>query len=115
MSDAAAIKLRRAAVEMQRAEPSAPGPQEVVPMARTRRARVTLARVVFAVTAACAAAAAPAHAGLLDALSGCPSTPPATAAFARFLDPLPYVPLPDGGFESGADGWSLGGASVVTG
>lgn len=36
--------------------------------------------------------------------------------FLRFLDPLPYVLAPNGGFESGANGWRLsGGAKVVSG
>jgi hypothetical protein len=34
----------------------------------------------------------------------------------RWLDPLPYFPATNGGFESGATGWTLtGGAKVVSG
>ena len=47
-------------------------------------------------------------------LLGCGYEP--THPFLRFLDPLPYVPAPDGGFEGGAAGWKLtGGARVVAG
>ena len=57
--------------------------------------------------------AKPASAGE-PTLLGCgyePETP-----FLRFLDPLPYVLAPDGGFEDGAAGWKLsGGARVVSG
>jgi hypothetical protein len=36
--------------------------------------------------------------------------------FMRWLDPMRYTLTPDGGFESGARGWTLrGGAAVVTG
>jgi hypothetical protein len=36
--------------------------------------------------------------------------------FLRWLDPMQYTLTPDGGFESGARGWTLkGGASVVSG
>lgn len=64
--------------------------------------------------------------------TGCLAASPATAAggdgsllgcgygasqpFLRFLDPLPYTLMPDGGFEAGAAGWKLsGGARVATG
>ena len=47
-------------------------------------------------------------------LLGCGYEP--TSPFLRFLDPLPYVLAPDGGFEGGAAGWKLtGGARVVSG
>ncbi len=36
--------------------------------------------------------------------------------FMRWLDPMPYVLAPDGGFEEKASGWTLsGGARVVSG
>jgi hypothetical protein len=38
-----------------------------------------------------------------------------TTVFARFGDRRHYVPAPDGGFEAGAEGWTLDGASVVDG
>jgi hypothetical protein len=58
---------------------------------------------------------ATAHAGsLLDSLDSCPAVD-TSPAFAQFLDPLPYSLLPDGGFEAGATGWSLSGASVASG
>ena len=40
----------------------------------------------------------------------------ASQPFLRFLDPLPYTLVPDGGFEAGGAGWDLdGGARVVSG
>jgi len=55
----------------------------------------------------------PARAGE-PTLLGCGYDP--VHPFVRFLDPLPYTPVPDGGFERGALGWTLsGGARVVSG
>ena len=49
-----------------------------------------------------------------DSLLGCGHQ--ASSPFLRFLDPLPYTLMPDGGFEAGAAGWRLsGGARVVSG
>jgi hypothetical protein len=48
------------------------------------------------------------------ALASCTSRPTSTP-FARFGDAAAYTLLAGGTFESGAPGWSLGGASVVTG
>jgi hypothetical protein len=63
--------------------------------------------------AAAGLATTTAHAGDRTLL-GCGDT--ATQPFLRFLDPLPYTLAPDGGFESGAAGWTLsGGARVVSG
>lgn len=57
--------------------------------------------------------AKPARAGE-PTLLGCGYEP--TRPFLRFLDPLPYVLAPEGGFEAGAAGWKLtGGARVVAG
>ena len=51
----------------------------------------------------------PAHA------AGCPDQPLART-FQPWLDPAWYQAAPDGGFESGGDGWRLsGGAAVVAG
>jgi hypothetical protein len=51
----------------------------------------------------------PAHA------AGCPDQPLAQT-FQPWLDPAWYAAAPDGGFEAGADGWTLGaGAAVVAG
>jgi len=56
-------------------------------------------------------AASPASAGLGIA---CPDA--TTKAFAQFDDPANYAFVPNGGFESGASGWTLsGGASVISG
>ena len=61
------------------------------------------------------ATAAPAHAGLLvESAEDC--TPQATKqVFLPWLDPLNYVPVKGGDFESGAGGWKLSGARVVDG
>jgi hypothetical protein len=51
----------------------------------------------------------PAHA------AGC-SEQPLDRTFRPWLDPAWYIPAPDGGFESGASGWTLEhGAAVVDG
>jgi hypothetical protein len=75
-------------------------------------ARVLVAALVaFALLATLNAK--PAEAGE-PTLLGCGYEP--THPFLRFLDPLPYVLAPDGGFERGAAGWKLtGGARVVSG
>jgi hypothetical protein len=80
----------------------------------TRRAlRPVLA--VLAAGAAVLGAAAPASANLLAASADdCPAVSTARV-FAPWLDPASYFLAPDGGFEAGADGWDLGGASVVAG
>ena len=73
-------------------------------------------RILVALTAVLAlvcVTASPAKAGD-DSLLGCGYE--ASYPFLRFLDPLPYTLLPDGGFEAGAAGWRLsGGAKVVSG
>lgn len=75
------------------------------------------ARLLVAILAALAVLAVlvakPARAGE-PTLLGCGYEP--SHPFLRFLDPLPYVLAPDGGFEGGAAGWKLsGGAKVVAG
>jgi hypothetical protein len=58
------------------------------------------------------AAAAPAGAAVLK---GCPDRP-MSQPFVRWLDPISYTLVQNGGFESGSTGWQLrGGAAVVTG
>jgi hypothetical protein len=72
-----------------------------------------LGLIVLTAVAAMLAAATPARAGN-GSLLGCGDT--STQPFMRFLDPLPYTLAPDGGFEGGAEGWTLsGGARVVSG
>jgi len=57
-------------------------------------------------------AAAPAGATVL---SGC-SDRAMSRPFLRWLDPISYTLAPNGGFESGGQGWQLrGGAAVVSG
>ena len=51
--------------------------------------------------------------GLLNLNSSCGST--GTQVFAPWGDTSSYFLAPNGGLESGSTGWSLGGASVVSG
>ena len=72
-----------------------------------------LLAIAGALVALAAAGASPARAGG-ESLLGCGHEP--VHPFLRWLDPLPYVLLPGGDFESGAAGWKLtGGARVVDG
>jgi hypothetical protein len=76
----------------------------------------TRAAAVFAVVVAALAAAPAANAGLLVASAPSCDETVLERPFARWLDPLSYTLVPDGGFEQGAAGWSLsGGAEVVDG
>lgn len=62
--------------------------------------------------AAAAFSTAPAGAALAG---GCPERD-MSRPFLRWLDPIAYTLVPNGGFESGASGWQLrGGATVVAG
>src|SRR3954453_1843460 len=64
---------------------------------------------------ALALAAQPSHAGVLTASAPeCPQ-PPSSQVFRPWLDIAKYQPAPDGGFEAGATGWDLDGATVVAG
>ncbi len=78
------------------------------PFLRRVRAVVVLGLVGGAI--AMAMGAAPASAGLGLACPSATSNP-----FARWSDNANYVFAPDGGFESGANGWALSGARVVSG
>jgi hypothetical protein len=42
-------------------------------------------------------------------------SPGGQTVFAQFRDSRNYLPVPDGGFENGATGWTLRGAAVVEG
>jgi hypothetical protein len=75
-----------------------------------RRVRVILALAVAATTATLVVGVAPAGAGLGIA---CPN--PTTVPFAPWADYANYAFLPDGGFESGASGWTLSGGASVRG
>jgi hypothetical protein len=73
-----------------------------------RRLGAVFALVIGIVTAT----AAPAGATLLN---GCPDQK-MSRPFLRWLDPISYTLAPNGGFESGSQGWQLrGGATVVSG
>jgi len=67
--------------------------------------------------AAGALAVPAANAGLLDPVLGlvAPSCGSASYPFAQFGDAHSYYPLPNNGFEGGAYGWRLSGATVVSG
>jgi hypothetical protein len=79
----------------------------------TRLAGRILVAALAAVALLAVVGAKPAQAGE-PSLLGCGDEP--SHPFMRFLDPLPYVLAPDGGFERGAAGWKLtGGARVVSG
>jgi hypothetical protein len=68
----------------------------------------------LAVMASLAAAPA-AHAGVLVSSAPKCEVQSSTRPFLRWLDPLPYTPVPGGAAES-ADGWKLtGGATIATG
>jgi hypothetical protein len=77
-----------------------------------RRSAVSLV-LVTALVALCASSA---NAGLIGSLVGndCPTS--GTQVFAPWNDLHSYYLAPNGGLESGSNGWSLsGGASVVSG
>ncbi len=81
-------------------------------MAGTLKGRVGIAGIVVGLVLAVAPGVASAADG--DLLAPCPGQV-GSQPFARFLDPATYVIAPNGDIESGATGWSLSGASVVSG
>jgi hypothetical protein len=77
-----------------------------------RNIRTVLA-ALGATAAVALAGAAPAPAGILvESAPGCTS-PDSDQVFSPWVDYASYFLAPDGGFESGADGWALDGASVA--
>jgi hypothetical protein len=75
----------------------------------------TFGGLALALTSLLLAFAAPAHAGVLvESADECPELA-TKQVFLRWLDPLNYVPVHAGDFESGAAGWKLNGAKVVDG
>lgn len=76
------------------------------------KGRLGIAGVVVGLALAVAPGmASAATGGLLAPCAGQVGSHP----FAQFLDPLTYVLAPNGGLESGSTGWTLKGASVVSG
>jgi hypothetical protein len=71
-------------------------------------------RPLAALCAAAAVFALPATASADVGYSGC-DDPGSSAVFAPWLDYANYFLAPDGGFENGAAGWALDGASVGAG
>jgi hypothetical protein len=74
------------------------------------RTRPLFALAVMLVATALSAAPASAQLGP----SGC-DTPDSSPVFSPWLDTTNYFLAPDGGFENGAAGWDLDGASVGSG
>jgi hypothetical protein len=74
-------------------------------IARPPRRTIALAASMFALMVAASPAAAD---------TGCP-TVPTSPVFATFGDLASYTPLQGGTFEGDMSGWSLNGASVVSG
>jgi hypothetical protein len=82
----------------------------------TGRNPIRAAVAALATIAAGAALAAPAQAGILTKTATDCENPATARVFARYLDPMNYMLVPGGTFESGAAGWTLtGGAKVVNG
>ena len=82
-----------------------------IAMRRERRFMVALAGALCAL----AFAAQPSHAGVLVASAPSCVDPATSHPFLPWLDIASYVPAPDGGFEAGAKGWDLNGATTVAG
>lgn len=76
----------------------------------SRRPRAILAAALAAAASAFAAGPADAAVGFSDC-----NTPASAPVFSPWADPTNYFLAPDGGFEAGAAGWALDGASVVAG
>src|SRR3954453_19129944 len=64
---------------------------------------------------ALALAAQPSHAGVLVASAPSCADRATSHPFLPWLDLASYVPAPDGGFEAGAAGWDLDGATTGAG
>ena len=82
-----------------------------IAMRRESRFMVALAGALCAL----ALAAQPSHAGLLVASAPSCADSATSHPFLPWLDIASYVPAPDGGFEAGAKGWDLNGATTVAG
>jgi hypothetical protein len=76
---------------------------------------MSLLVALAATLCALAMAAQPSHAGVL--VASAPSCAPqdSSQVFRPWLDIANYQPAPDGGFEAGAKGWTLDGATTVAG
>lgn len=79
-----------------------------------RRLRNTLLAAMVGIAAALGGTPT-AQAGLLVASASDCEEQTLERPFARWLDPLSYHLVPDGGFEQGAAGWTLSKAKVVDG
>src|SRR3954454_22357464 len=82
-----------------------------IAMRRWPRFMVALAGALCAL----AFAAQPSHAGVLVASAPSCADPATSHPFLPWLDIASYVPAQAGGFEDGAKGWDLNGATTVAG
>jgi hypothetical protein len=80
-----------------------------------RKSLTLLALASSLVVAGIAGSAAPAQAGLISGLTGIllPSCSSLSHPFAQFGDNNWYYPVPNLGFESGSNGWTLSGPTSV--
>jgi hypothetical protein len=80
----------------------------------SRRARLLTAGLLSGASLL-ALSAAPAHAGLLVRTTTSCESQILEQPFKRWLDPLNYTLVPNGGLEAGTQDWTLSKASVVSG
>jgi hypothetical protein len=82
---------------------------------RPLRKSLTLLALASALAAALAAGAAPAQGGLISGITNIlvPSCSSLSQPFAQFGDDSWYYPVPNQGFESGSNGWTLSGSTAV--
>lgn len=72
-----------------------------------------LAAALAGAAGALALIAPTASAGPISSNADCTARPPMSQVFLPWVDPMDYVTSPDGGFETGAAGWSLAGGAAV--
>jgi hypothetical protein len=88
-------------------------PQVILRLTDRRGAALLLA--LAGALCALAIAAQPSHAGVLVASAPSCAQADSSQVFMPWLDIANYQPAPDGGFEAGAKGWTLAGATTVAG
>jgi hypothetical protein len=82
---------------------------------RPLRKSLVLLALACSLAAALALSAAPAQGGLISGVTGIlvPSCSSLSQPFAQFGDNGWYYPVPNQGFESGSNGWTLSGSTSV--
>src|SRR4051794_14586195 len=82
---------------------------------RLLRKSLVLGALAASLAGVLAAGAAPAQAGLTSGVTGLllPSCASTSQVFSQFGDFSWYYPVPNQGFESGANGWTLSGSTSV--